>query len=159
MRCLAASPGSAAIPGTRCGGDCRDRLGAGLCASEEIDVELDAVVTVDDVRDIECDTFAILYDAATFGGRGAERNLQQTRGVRIRGADDECLMRVSDFDSLEACQDRQRGMRAECDRVAVVDSAVQMKIHDRIGRVVLELHTPEKYVLLRELAVVLRERR
>ena len=82
-RLAAASPGSVSIPGTRRGDDRRDRLGAGLCASEEIDVELDAVVTVDDVRDIECDTFAILYDAATFGGRGAERNLQQTLAVEL----------------------------------------------------------------------------
>jgi len=78
-------------------------------------------------------------------------------GPRGQGAAQ--LMRLLDIGPAERCQNRQRRMRQERVRIAVVDAAFEVEIDDCIGCAVLELHAAQEDVLGRELTLARRQRR
>ena len=73
-----AEPPSRLQPRRRCG--CfADRRGAPRHAriGQQVDVQLDGVAAIDDVGDVDGDTFVVDHDAAAFGDRRAETDMQK----------------------------------------------------------------------------------
>src|SRR4030095_9606099 len=72
-------------PGPRC-------LGAGLRPVAQVDMELDANIAIDDLRDIDRHALMIGDHTMAFGGWHPQWNLKQARGVWIGAAAPERLL-------------------------------------------------------------------
>ena len=113
---------------------------------QQIDVQPDDLAAIGDISHVDRHAASIDHDAAAFGGRRTQRNLQQIGRLYARAADYDRLVGMLNLDVGEAREDCQRRAGQKRFRIAIEHRAARCRSHDAVGLTVLVLQAPDEAV-------------